>query len=72
MEKATSELNLPLEFGILRYSTRLMLELQFEPFELNKSLPDEGISKRKLYTDKYGSDEQANAAEEYMKKLGQT
>jgi hypothetical protein len=71
MEKVTSDLNLPLDFGILNHKGQFMLDLQFLPFELNKALPEEGVSKRKLYSDKYGSPEQAKAAEDYMNKLGQ-
>ena len=46
--------------------------MQFLPYELNKGIPDEGISKRKQYADKFGSEEQGQKAEEYMKMLGET
>jgi len=46
--------------------------LQLLPFELNKDLPAEGISKRDQYAQKFGSPEQGQKAEEYMKLLGKT
>jgi len=46
--------------------------LQLLPFELNKDLPPEGISKRDQYAQKFGSPEQGLKAEEYMKMLGKT
>jgi hypothetical protein len=46
--------------------------MQFLPYELNRVIPDEGISKRKQYADKFGSEEQGQKAEEYMKILGET
>ena len=47
----------------------LISELQLFPFELNTGMPEEGISKRKQYADKFGSEEQGLKAEEYMKML---
>jgi len=46
--------------------------LQFLPYELNKGIPEEGISKRKQYADKFGGEDKGKNAEEYMKMLGQT
>jgi hypothetical protein len=39
---------------------------------LNKGIPEEGISKRNQYADKFGSEEQGQKAEEYIKMLGNT
>ena len=72
MQKATSELNLPLEFGEFPKVQSNVKELQFLPYELNKGIPEEGISKRKQYADKFGGEDQGKNAEEYMKMLGQT
>ena len=47
-------------------------DLQFLPYELNKEIPEEGISKRKQYADRFGGEEQGLKAEEYMKELGRT
>jgi predicted DsbA family dithiol-disulfide isomerase len=72
MEKAKSELNLPLEFGTSVSLPVLTIDLQFLPYELNKNLPESGISKRKQYAEKFGSEEQGKKAEEYMMMLGET
>lgn len=72
MEKAKTQLKLPLEFG--RYSRKggSFIELQFLPYQLNKDMPPEGMNKREQYAKKFGSQEQGEKAEEYMKMLGET
>ena len=72
MEKAKNQLNLPLEFGIRSTEIVSRIELQFLPFELNKGMPEEGMNKREQYAQKFGSKEQGEKAEEYMKMLGET
>ena len=72
MEKAKTELNLPLEFGKYSLKWGSLVELQFLPYELNKDMPTEGMNKREQYAKKFGSKEQGEKAEEYMKMLGET
>jgi predicted DsbA family dithiol-disulfide isomerase len=70
MEKAKNELNLPLEFGTISLHWSSCVEWQFLPYELNKDMPSEGMNKREQYAKKFGSKEQGEKAEEYMKMLG--
>jgi len=46
--------------------------LEFLPFELNKGIAEESISKREQYAQKFGGAEQGKKAEEYMVMLGST
>jgi hypothetical protein len=74
MEKVKTEMKLPLEFGKQApwWPILFKIELKLLPYELNKDMPDGGMTKREHYAKKFGSAEQGAKAEEYMKMLGQT